>query len=352
MDNYEVLEVIHSSRTSETIILKVKEKNKRICDKVYALKLIGSLNNRFQKLIFKREVDALRTLNYCNNIVKIRDYILNAEFNGKNDWGLILLDYVDGVNLEELDFSKFSQIKKYEICLKILKAVEEAHNNNVLHRDLKPSNIIYNSETDEITIIDFGTSKIKSIVEQETTLPFYSPNFSAPEVVKGNSTTEASDIYSLGAIMFYILFGILPDGTDMICRKMEELEVPENLYKLIATMVAEEPEHRFQEMGVVIDSVEDLIGDNSPYKDTYFCCIDVDKLRYLKNISIIEADTNMSIFTKSFMRSQFKECSAYYNQRSDTYVFTGKKIAIECSYNISEELFVVIKIFALSIDRR
>ena len=50
MDNYEVLEVIHTSRTNETIILKVKEKNKKICDKVYALKLIGSLNNRFQKL--------------------------------------------------------------------------------------------------------------------------------------------------------------------------------------------------------------------------------------------------------------------------------------------------------------
>ena len=116
MDNYEVLEVIHTSRTSETIILKVKEKNKKICDKVYALKLIGSLNNRFQKLIFKREVDALKTLNSCDNIVKIRDYMLNAEFNGKNDWGLILLDYVDGTNLEEVELNQFSQIEKYELC--------------------------------------------------------------------------------------------------------------------------------------------------------------------------------------------------------------------------------------------
>ena len=195
MDNYEVLEVIHASKTSETIILKVKEKNKRICDKVYAIKLIGSLNNRFQKLIFKREVDALKTLNSCDNIVKIRDYMLNAEFRDKNDWGLILLDYVDGKNLEELDLGNFSQVEKYELCLKILKAIEEAHNNNVLHRDIKPSNIMYNIETGEVKIIDFGTSKIKSIVEQETTLPFFSPNFSAPEVVKGNSTTEASDIF-------------------------------------------------------------------------------------------------------------------------------------------------------------
>ena len=56
MDNYEVLEVIHASKTSETIILKVKEKNKRICDKVYAIKLIDSLNNRFKKLIFKENL--------------------------------------------------------------------------------------------------------------------------------------------------------------------------------------------------------------------------------------------------------------------------------------------------------
>ena len=101
-----------------------------------------------------------------------------------------------------MELNQFSQIEKYELCLKIFKAIEEAHNNNVLHRDIKPSNIMYNVETKEVKIIDFGTSKIKSIVEQETTLPFYSQNFSAPEVVKGNSTTEASDIYSLGAVMF------------------------------------------------------------------------------------------------------------------------------------------------------
>ena len=352
MDNYEVLEVIHASKTSETIILKVKEKNKRICDKVYAIKLIGSLNNRFQKLIFKREVDALKTLNSCDNIVKIRDYMLNAEFRDKNDWGLILLDYVDGKNLEELDLGNFSQVEKYELCLKILKAIEEAHNNNVLHRDIKPSNIMYNIETGEVKIIDFGTSKIKSIVEQETTLPFFSPNFSAPEVVKGNSTTEASDIYSLGAVIFYILFSILPNGTDMICKHLEELEIPENLKKLISQMVAEEPEDRFQEVGEVIDAFEEIIGDNGSQRATYLCCIDIDKLRYLKSISLIESNTNMTIFTKSFLKSQFKECFAFYNQSADVYIFSGKKIAVECIYNKQDEIFMVNKIMPLSVDRR
>lgn len=97
---------------------------------------------------------------------------------------------------------------------------------------------MYNVETGEVKIIDFGTSKIKSIVEQETTLPFYAPNFSAPEVVKGNSTTEDSDIYSLGAVIFYILFGMLPNGTEMICRSLRDLEVPEKLAAVIIKMVS------------------------------------------------------------------------------------------------------------------
>lgn len=121
---------------------------------------------------------------------------------------------------------------------------------------------MYNSETGKVKIIDFGTSKIKSIIEQETTLPFYSPNFSAPEVVKGNSTTEASDIYSLGAIVFYILFNMLPNGTEMICRTLKELEIPGNLKNLIIKMVAEEPENRFQDVGTVIDVFEDFVGEN------------------------------------------------------------------------------------------
>lgn len=352
MDNYEVLEVVHSSKTSETIVLKVKEKNKMTCDKIYALKLIGSLNNRFQKLIFKREVDALKTLNACRGIVKIHDYMLNVSLNNKNDWGLILLDYVEGHNLEELDLSEISQVKKYEICLKIFKAIEEAHNNNVLHRDLKPSNIMYNVETNEIKIIDFGTSKIKSIVEQETTLPFYSPNFSAPEVVKGNSTTEASDIYSLGALTFYILFGLLPEGSEMILRTMEELEIPEILRNLIKKMTAEESENRFQEVSDIIDIMEDIIGDNLSTCNTYFCSIDSDKLHYLKSISVVETNMNMTIFTKSFLKTQFKDCSAYYDFNNDSYIFTGKKIGVVCSYDKDEELFRVVKVMVLSIDRR
>lgn len=352
IQNYEVLEVIHTSRTSDSLVLKVKEKNKPICDKVFAIKLVGSLSNRLQKLIFKREIEALKILNSCDGIVKIRDYTLNVPFNNKNDWGMILLDYIEGENLESFNFNQLSQMKKYDICLKILMAIEGAHRNNVLHRDIKPSNIMYNIDTDKITIIDFGTSKIKSIVEQETTLPFYSPNFSAPEMIKGISTTEASDIYSLGAVIFYILFGILPKGTSMICNTMKDLETPEALQDLISKMVEEDPAQRFQNLSDVIDVFRHLMGDNLPNRNSYICSIDSEKLNYLKNSSRVESTMNMTIFTKSFLKDEFKDCSAYYNPRWKVYIFTGKSIALECTYNESTEIFIATRAVILSVDRK
>ena len=72
------------------------------------------------------------------------------------------MDYVPGETLDHINWNKYTQLKKYEICLQILRAVNNAHSNNVIHRDLKPSNIIYDKYADKVTLIDFGTSKKNS----------------------------------------------------------------------------------------------------------------------------------------------------------------------------------------------
>ena len=352
MDNYEVLEVVHTSSSNESVILKVKEKNKLTCEKVYALKLVGSLDNRLQKLIFKREVDALRKLNACENVVRIRHNRINVAFNGKKNWGAILLDFVYGENLEIKNLHNFSIEKRYEICMKILKAVEDAHSYSVLHRDIKPSNIMYNEETEEVTLIDFGTSKIKSIIEVETTLPFYSPNYSAPEIVRGNSSTEASDIYSLGAVMFKIIYGVTPQGTNMITTTLADMEPQSELRALISKMVAENADERFQNVGEVIDAFERIIGSGITNTDNYLCSIDVEKLEFLKKKSMVEKNTTMAILVNSFLKGQFRNCTAYMDNNSSNYVFSGKKVSVECTYDSAEEIFKVVRINPLSIDRR
>lgn len=104
--------------------------------------------------------------------------------------------------------------EKYEICLQILQAVNNAHSNNVIHRDLKPSNIIYDKCADKVTLIDFGTSKIKTVMDSETTMPLYSEGYSAPELILGKNITEKCDYYSIGIIMSEIL--IQQEKTNMI----------------------------------------------------------------------------------------------------------------------------------------
>lgn len=352
MDNYEVLEVVHTSSSNESVILKVKEKSRPTCEKVYALKLVGSLDNRLQKLIFKREVEALRKLNACENVVRIRHNKLNVEFNGKPNWGAILLDYVYGENLETINLDNFSIDKRYAICMKILKAVEDAHSYSVLHRDIKPSNIMYNEETEEVTLIDFGTSKIKSIIENETTLPFYSPNYSAPEIVRGQSSTEASDIYSLGAVMFKILYGVTPQGTNMIIATMGDMESQTELRSLISKMVAENAEDRFQNVGDIIGEFERIIGSGVVNAENYICAIDVEKLEFLKKKSMVEKNTTMAILVNSFLKSQFRNCTAYQDNNTSNYIFSGKKVSIECIYDSTEDVFKVVRINQLSLDRR
>lgn len=352
MDNYDFIEIMHTSSQGNTVIAKVKEKSSDYSDRIYAVKLIGPLDNRLEKLMFKREVEALKTLNSCKNIVKIRDYLINVDFANNKNWGAILLDFVYGKNLDEVDMTEFSQVKKYEICLKILNAVSEAHNNDVLHRDIKPSNIMYNLETGDITLIDFGTSKIKTIVEKETTLPFFSKNYSAPEVILGNDTTEASDIYSIGAVMFKILFGIEPNGTQMMHDTMMEMGIFEELRTLIERMIEIDPNARIQCIDEIIDMLEKILGDNVSERENYICLVNRDTLSALKKMGCIEADSNMTIFTKSYLKNQFRNCTGFYDKNRSRYVFTGKKISLECLYDENNEVFEVVWVNQLSVDRK
>lgn len=80
--NYEVVELLHKSSSWGNIVFKVKPQNK---EKLYVLKCFPKIENGLQKLIFKREIEALRTLNVCEGIVKLRDsstgYILLRRTN-------------------------------------------------------------------------------------------------------------------------------------------------------------------------------------------------------------------------------------------------------------------------------
>lgn len=350
MLNYEKVEDIHTSSSGKTIVLKVKERNS-INDRFYALKLVAGIDNNLQKLIFNREIEALNILNTCDGIVKILNSETSVEYDGKT-YGGILLEYVHGENLDNIEFTNYSQLEKYQICLKILRAVSCAHNFNVIHRDLKPSNIILNETTGKITIIDFGSSKIKSIIESETTMPLFSEYYSAQEVIMGTDITEASDIYSLGVIIFKILLGVKPGPLNWMYDVLNVSSLRQELKELLSKMLREDIHERISDINEVIEVFTKLIGELNTGTISCNIFIDSDKLWLLKNKNLIPQDTTMSIFTQSILKRDFIEKYGFFDERKQSCFITGKSLQIECLYESSNGKFLVSDIRDLPVDRR
>lgn len=347
--NYTVIEEIHKSKIWDNHIFKVKVKGK---DKIYVLKLYGGINEPFQKLVFNREMEALKVLNSCSNIVKIRDTTASLKYKGKSNYGAILMDYVDGKTLDLYDWHLFPQLKKYEICDKILQAVYNAHANDVIHRDLKPQNIIYDDVKDEITIIDFGSSKIKTIIEKETTMPMFSENYSAPEVVKGYDITEKCDYYSLGIIFSELFLCEEARSSVEMLSMIKSSSMDELLKGIICSMIQENPSDRPNSIEEIADVFTQLIGELNTSNNDYSIFIDYEKLRHLKRSMVVENKMNMTQFTNSFLKREFLESYGYYDDRHEKCVITGKNLVVECIYNDETGIFNVIKIAEVAADHR
>lgn len=346
--NYEVVELLHKSSSWGNIVFKVKPQNK---EKLYVLKCFPKIENGLQKLIFKREIEALRTLNVCEGIVKLRDSSTELyPFKENECYGGILMDYVPGETLDHINWNKYTQLKKYEICLQILKAVNNAHSNNVIHRDLKPSNIIYDKYADKVTLIDFGTSKIKTVMDSETTMPLYSEGYSAPELILGKNITEKCDYYSIGIIMSEILLS-QKNGSDINSR-IEEWTGRKEIKDILLSLVQEKPENRPESLENVIVILERLIGNLNTSSCSYSIAIDSRKLVQLKRNSIVEENMTMVQFTNSFLKNEFKQSYGYYDVKDQQYVITGEKMIMKCGYDENEQKMYVTYVGKITADRR
>lgn len=346
MINYKPVEYLHRSETGSTV-LKVKDKNS---DKFYALKLIGPLTDNLKNLIFKREINALKILNKYDDIVKIYDADIHMTFENKANLGGILLEFVEGETLEQVDLSELSELKKQDLCLQILRAVANAHNNSIIHRDIKPDNIMYLNG--KVKVIDFGSSKIKSIIEKETTAPMFSQFYSAPEVVAGGETTEASDIYSLGAVIYKILLGLQPLSNIKMLEEIEKSYLNTDIKALLLDMLQIDPNGRLNDINQAINVFENRIGELNVNAYKFCFSIDTFKFQDLKKQYVIEDNMTMAQFISTFLPQDFRDLYGVYDTLNQIYKFIGNQLYMECYLDHEKELFNVAKIYEIPIDRK
>jgi serine/threonine-protein kinase len=120
----------------------------------------------------------------------------------------IVMEYVKGESLEAvLDREKaLAMPRAINYVVQILRGVEHAHEATILHRDLRPANVLI-SESGAVKVADFGTSRF--LEKSHATTVIGSPPYMAPEQFQGRAVL-ASDIYSVGVILYQMLTGMLP----------------------------------------------------------------------------------------------------------------------------------------------
>jgi serine/threonine protein kinase len=177
-----------------------------------AVKLIKrGMDTDFILKRFRQERQILATLNH-SNIARLLD-------GGTTGDGLpyFIMEFIEGKPLYKYADEKKLNIKeRLKLFLQICQAIEFAHQNQVIHRDIKPSNILITNEGMP-KVLDFGIAKVlnqdinvDTIDPTGTAMRLMTPEYASPEQVCGSTVAPASDIYSLGVLLYELLTGHRP----------------------------------------------------------------------------------------------------------------------------------------------
>jgi len=160
---------------------------------------------------FRHERQILAALDHPN-IAKLLD-------GGTTAQGLpyFVMDYVEGTRIDEYsDTQKLSVRERVCLFRDVCSAVQYVHQNLVVHRDLKPGNILVTAEGVP-KLLDFGIAKLmkpelftKALDATRVEFRLMTPGYASPEQVRGEPITTASDVYSLGVILYELLTSMRP----------------------------------------------------------------------------------------------------------------------------------------------
>lgn len=170
-------------------------------EKRVAIKLVDRGLSRRSAELFRHERQILANLEHPN-IACLLD-------GGTHEDGspYLVMEFVEGETITRYcDTHRLSIEQRLTLFQKICSAVHFAHQNLVIHRDIKPANILVTREG-EPKLLDFGIAKIVGSDAETQTLGAMTPAYASPEQLRGELVTTATDVYSLGLVLYELLTG-------------------------------------------------------------------------------------------------------------------------------------------------
>ena len=237
----------------------------RVLRKNVAIKMLRYELSKDENFIkrFNREAMQVTKLEHPNIVAS---YAV-GEFNKQP---FIVMEYIKGKTLKDYlrDVGPLTSQEATFVMIQICRGIEQAHKIGIIHRDLKSQNIMVDDELN-IKITDFGIALSSNEADMtQTNTIMGSVHYLAPELARGSLATVASDVYSLGILMYELLTGIVPfkgESAVNIALQHMENEIPSvrkysdelspNFDYIIRKATAKKPAQRYVD---VMDLIEDL----------------------------------------------------------------------------------------------
>ncbi|HXE60599.1 MAG TPA: protein kinase [Gemmatimonadaceae bacterium] len=187
----------------------------------------------------------------------------------------LVLEHVDGKPIDVyVREQRLGIDARIRLVLDVIAAVGHAHSNLIVHRDLKPSNILVTKDG-AVKLLDFGIAKLldRSAAGAQTALTAdggraFTPDYAAPEQVRGGGITTATDVYALGVLLYVIVSGTHPtaEGCTSAADELRALFDVEparlgrgDLDNILAKALRKDPRERYQTVAALGQDLERLL---------------------------------------------------------------------------------------------
>jgi serine/threonine protein kinase len=220
------------------------------------------------------------------------------------------MQYIEGKTLKQyFESNQISELNIKDITSQLLKILSYIHKNGIVHRDIKPSNIMIDPN-ENVYLTDFGV--IHSLSSEMTEITHTgnfigTPAYSSPEQINGEKITHATDIYSLGIVLYELLNGKPPFSGSVISiiNGHINLEPPEikkknrnsDFENIVRKMLCKNPNDRFQTTDEIIVLLSSNDYSNKPISDKS------------KEPIIPEKDTDKTVVDKTISDGPIKPTS-------------------------------------------
>lgn len=281
-DRYRVVRMVGRGGMGEVYEAIDLETGERVAVKTVLAKFLGS-----SKVIarFRREIDLSRRISHPN-VLRIRD-VFELPPNG-DDPDLpqvaapcMVMEYLEGETLaDRLEQGRLVPPEEARgLVIQMARALSAAHRAEVVHRDLKPDNVFLVNHGDQTRVVltDFGVARPNTVEEDSftaTDVIVGTPTYMAPEQLELEEALPASDIYTLGLVVYQMLTGRFPFEADtaiqVVFMRVQQDPVPprhhmpeldESWESLIMRCLERDPKERISDAEQIVKLLEGRNGD-------------------------------------------------------------------------------------------